>query len=256
MPVAQLIALSLPRNVPVSSVIVCCPLCCDSTIVKETFAHDFFGEQNGVQRALGQTIGLGVDQNVGQFQIVGVVKDSKQRRIDQLPARVVCFPFLQADLPPSLMGHMTIEVRTASEPVAMTNAIREGERMFAWLASLFGLLTLLLASVGLYGVIEYSTMRRTAEIGVRMALGAHRRDVMAMVLREALRLTAIGVVIGLALAPAVGRVVSTMLYGVSAADPLTILGASVLMFVAAALAAFLPARRAMRVDPIVALRYE
>ena len=154
------------------------------------------------------------------------------------------------------MGHMTIEVRAASEPVAMTNAIREVERMFAWLASLFGLLTLLLASVGLYGVIEYSTMRRTAEIGVRMALGAHRRDVMAMVLREALRLTAIGVVIGLALAPAVGRVVSGMLYGISAADPLTILGASVLMFVAAALAAFLPARRAMRVDPIVALRYE
>ena len=131
------------------------------------------------------------------------------------------------------MGHMTIEVRAASEPVAMTNAIREGERMFAWLASLFGLLALLLASVELYGVIEYSTMRRTAEIGVRMALGAHRRDVMAMVLREALRLTAIGVVIGLALAPAVGRVVSSMLYGVSAADPLTILGASVLMFVAA-----------------------
>ena len=251
-------------------------------IINETFARQFFGEQNGVQRALGQTIGLGVDQNLGQFQIVGVVKDSKQRKIDELPARVVYFPFLQADLPPSLMGHMTIEVRTASEPAAMTNAIRqellvveknlpicgvktlkqqvheslEGERMFAWLASLFGLLALLLASVGLYGVIEYSTMRRTAEIGVRMALGAHRRDMMAMVLREALRLTAIGVVIGLALAPAVGRVVSSMLYGVSAADPLTILGASVLMFVAAALAAFLPARRAMRVDPIVALRYE
>ena len=251
-------------------------------IIDETFARQFFGEQNGVQRALGQTIGLGVDQNLGQFQIVGVVKDSKQRRIDEPPVRVVYFPFLQADLPPSLMGHMTIEVRTASEPAAMTNAIRqellavennlpifgvktltqqvheslEGERMFAWLASLFGLLALLLASVGLYGVIAYSTTRRTAEIGVRIALGAHRRDVMAMVLKEALRLTAIGVVIGLALAPAVGRVVSSMLYGVSAADPLTILGASVLIFVAAALAAFLPARRAMRIDPIGALRYE
>ena len=251
-------------------------------IVNETFAHDFFGEQNGVQKALGQTIGLGVDQNLGQFQIVGIVKDSKQRRLDEPPVRVVYFPFLQSELPPSLIGHMTLEVRTASEPASMTNAIRlellaveknlpiygvktltqqvheslEGERMFAWLTSLFGLLALLLASVGLYGVIAYSTVRRTAEIGVRMALGAHRRDVMAMVLREALRLTAIGVVIGLALAPAVGRAVSSMLYGVNSTDPLTILGASLLMFVPAALAGFLPARRASKVDPMVALRYE
>ena len=89
-----------------------------------------------------------------------------------------------------------------------------------------------------------------------MALGAHRRDVMAMVLREALRLTAIGVVIGLALAPAVGRAVSSMLYGVNSTDPLTILGASLLMFVPAALAGFFPARRASKVDPMVALRYE
>jgi len=89
-----------------------------------------------------------------------------------------------------------------------------------------------------------------------MALGAHRRDVMAMVLREALRLTAIGVVIGLALAPAVGRAVSSMLYGVNSTDPLTILAASLLMFVPAALAGFLPARRASKVDPMVALRYE
>jgi len=177
---------------------------------------------------------------------------------------------------------MTLEVRTASEPASMTNAIRlellaveknlpiygvktltqqvheslEGERMFAWLTSLFGLLALLLASVGLYGVIAYSTVRRTAEIGVRMALGAHRRDVMAMVLREALRLTAIGVVIGLALAPAVGRAVSSMLYGVNSTDPLTILGASLLMFVPAALAGCFPARRGSKVDPMVALRYE
>jgi len=130
------------------------------------------------------------------------------------------------------------------------------ERAFIWLVSSFGLLALLLASVGLYGVIAYSTVRRTGEIGIRVTLGADRRDVMAMVLREALRLTAIGVAIGLALAVATGRAVSSVLYGVSAADPLTIIGASVLMFVAAALAAFLPARRAMRVDPMVALRYE
>jgi predicted permease len=251
-------------------------------IVSEAFAHHFFGEQNGVQKALGQTIGLGVDQNLGQFQIVGIVKDSKQGKIDEPPSRVVYFPFLQADLPPSLIGHMTMEVRTASEPAAMTNAIRQellaveknlpiydvktltqqveesltDERAFICLVSSFGLLALLLASVGLYGVIAYSTVRRTSEIGIRIALGADRRDVMAMVLREAVRLTGIGVVIGLVLGVAAGRAISSVLYGVSAADPLTILGASVLMFVAAVLAAFLPARRAMQVDPTVALRYE
>ena len=251
-------------------------------IVSEAFARKFFGEQNGAQKALGQTIGLGVDQNLGQFQIVGVAKDSKQRKIDEPPSRVVYFPFLQADLPPSLMGQMTMEVRTASEPAAMTNAIRQEllaveknlpiygvktltqqvdeslteQRMFTWLVSSFGLLALLLASVGLYGVIAYSTVRRTGEIGIRLALGADRRDVMVMVLREALRLTAIGVAIGLVLAVATGRIFSSVLYGVTASDPLTIFGASVLMFVTAALAALLPARRAMRVDPMVALRYE
>jgi predicted permease len=251
-------------------------------IVSEAFARHFFGEQDGVVRALGQTLGLGVNQNLGQFEIVGVAKESKQRTLSEPPASVVYFPFWQADLPPSLIGQMTLEVRTAVEPSGMTNAIRkellaveknlpiygvetvtqqvqdnvEGERMFAWLVSSFGLLALLLASVGLYGLIAYSTVRRTAEIGIRLALGARQSGVFALVIREALRLTAIGVLIGLALALAAGRSVSSMLYGIGVADPLTILGASLLMFVAASLACFLPARRAMKVDPIVALRYE
>ena len=251
-------------------------------IVNETFARHFFGEQNGVQRALGQMLGLGVHQNLGQFQIVGVAKDSKQRTLSEPPVSVVYFPFWQADLPPSLIGQMTLEARTAAEPSGTTNSIRhellaveknlpiygvktlteqvqeslEGERFFARLVSSFGLLALLLASVGLYGLIAYSTVRRTSEIGIRMALGAHHREVFALVIGGALRLTALGVVIGLALAIAAGRAVSSMLYGVSAADPLTILGASLLMFGAATLAGFLPARRAMRVDPMVALRYE
>lgn len=129
-------------------------------------------------------------------------------------------------------------------------------RFFTWLVSFFGFLALLLASVGLYGLIAYSVLRRTAEIGIRMALGAHHSEVFALVIGGALRLSALGVVIGLALAIAAGREVSSMLYGVSSADPLTILGASLLMFGAATLAAFLPARRAMRVDTMVALRYE
>lgn len=251
-------------------------------IVNETFARHFFGEQDGVQRALGQMLGLSVDQNLGQFEIVGVAKDSKQRTLSEPPVSVVYFPFWQADLPPSLLGHMTLEVRTAGEPSAMTNAIRHellaveknlpicgvktltqqvqeslaGECLFAWLVSLFGLLALLLASVGLYGLVAYSTVRRTSEIGIRMALGAHRSEVFALVIIEGLRLTTLGVVIGLPLSLAAGRAVSSMLYGVSGADPLTILAASLLMFAAASLAGFLPARRAMKVDPIVALRYE
>ncbi|HEV2378977.1 MAG TPA: ABC transporter permease [Terriglobia bacterium] len=249
-------------------------------VVNETFARQFFGHEHGVQEAIGRTIGLGVNQNLGQFEIVGVVKDSKQSHVDEPPLTVVYFSFLQ--LPASLQGEMTLEVRTAGEPGAMTRAIRREllaveknlpvygvktltqqvqeslmePRMIAWLASLFGLLALLLASVGLYGVIAYSTVRRTPEIGIRMALGARRWEVMQLVLREALRLTAIGAVIGLALAFAAGRAISSMLYGVSAGDPLTILGASLLMFSAAAMASFLPAWRASRVDPMVALRYE
>jgi len=251
-------------------------------IVSETFARHFFGEQDGVQRALGQTLGLGVDQNLGQFEIVGVAKDSKQRTLSEPPASVVYFPFWQADLPAALIGQMTLEVRTSIEPSGMTNAIRkellaveknlpiysvktltqqvldsvEGERMFGWLVSSFGLLALLLASVGLYGLVAYSTARRTAEIGIRMAFGARHGEVFKLIIKEALRLTALGVVIGLPLALAAGRTVSSMLYGISAADPLTILGASLLMFVAASLAGFLPARRAIKVDPMVALRYD
>ena len=251
-------------------------------IVNEAFARHFFGEQDGVQKAVGRTLGLGVDQNLGPFEIVGVARDSKQRSLSEPPASVVYFPFWQADLPPSLIGHMTLEVRTVGETSGMTNAIRQellaveknlpiydvktltqqvqesagGDRMFAWLVSSFGLLALLLASVGLYGLVAYSTVRRTAEIGIRMVLGAHHGEVLTLVIREALRLTALGVVIGLALALAAGRAVSSMLYGVSAADPLAILGASLLMFFAASLAGFLPARRASRVDPMVALRYE
>lgn len=261
-------------------------------IVNETFARHFFGGQNGVRSALGQMLGLGMNQtrtglpdgweNLGQFEIVGVTKDSKQRTLSEPPVSVVYFPFWQAALPPSLIGEMTLEARIAAEPSGMTNAIRQelmaveknlpiygvktltqqvqeslvDQRFFTWLVSFFGFLALSLASIGLYGLIAYSTVRRTSEIGIRMALGAHRSEVFALVIKEAVRLTALGVVVGLALAIAAGRGVSSMLYGVSAADPLTIVSASLLMFGAATLAGFLPARRAMHVDPMVALRYE
>jgi ABC-type antimicrobial peptide transport system permease subunit len=120
----------------------------------------------------------------------------------------------------------------------------------------FGALALLLASIGMYGVISYSTTQRTQEIGIRLALGAQRRDVMAMVLAHGGRLAALGITIGLVAALALARTLASFLYGVQPADPITFAAVALLLCAVALLACYLPARRAMRVDPTVALRYE
>lgn len=249
-------------------------------VINERFARDFFPGES----PLGRTIGLGVNQNLGQFQIVGVVKDSKQRRLNEPPARVVYFPFLQ--LPPQLMAQLMapvmLEVRTGGDPAAMISTVRRQvlaverdlpvfreqtltgvvedsmtePRMITALAALFGGLALLLACVGLYGVTSFSVARRTGEIGIRVALGAQRRDVVAMVLREAIALVSIGAAIGLVLSLAAGRVVSSQLFGITGTDPLAIAGATLLLASVAALAGYIPARRASRVDPMEALRHE
>jgi ABC-type antimicrobial peptide transport system permease subunit len=130
------------------------------------------------------------------------------------------------------------------------------ERIVAYLAFTFGALTLLLASLGLYGVLSYGVTRRTQEIGVRMALGAPRMDVMGSVLAQSLRLTIAGIALGLLGAAAAARYLSGMLFGVGSMDP-TMFGAVALVFILVMmLAAYLPARRATRVDPLVALRCE
>ncbi len=245
-------------------------------VINETFARDFFQGESPV----GRTIGLGVKQNLGQFQIIGVVKDSKQRRLNEPPARVVYFPFLQ--LPPQHMGQVMLEVRTGGEPAAMiatarrqvlavektlpifreqtlTRVVEDSmieQRMMTALAALFGGLALLLACVGLSGVTSFSVARRTGEIGIRMALGAKRRDVVAMVLTEAIALVSIGAAIGLALSLAAGQVVSSQLFGITGTDPLAVAGATTILSATAVLAGYLPARRASRVNPIVALRHE
>jgi ABC-type antimicrobial peptide transport system permease subunit len=130
------------------------------------------------------------------------------------------------------------------------------EKLFAQSYALFGGVALLLASIGLFGLMSYSVARRTPEMGIRLALGAQRPEVMRMIMRESLGLVAVGVVCGVAVAMGAGRLVKTMLFGLPPHDALTLSVAIGVMAVVSAAAAYLPARRASRVDPIIALRYE
>ncbi|MGH9727287.1 MAG: FtsX-like permease family protein, partial [Candidatus Acidiferrales bacterium] len=130
------------------------------------------------------------------------------------------------------------------------------ERLFARLTSVFGLLALLLAMIGLYGTMAYSVTRKTHEIGIRMALGAKPVDVLRMVIRQGIMLTLTGVAIGVIAALGVTRLISSMIYGVTATDPLTFVSVAIVLVAVALAACYIPARRAMRVDPMVALRYE
>lgn len=130
------------------------------------------------------------------------------------------------------------------------------DRLIAILAGFFGVLAVLLACLGMYGVMAYTAARRTNEIGIRMALGATRVEVLGMVLKESLLLVIVGIAIGVPATLACTRLVASLLFGVGAADPLTIASGAALMIVVAVLAGYIPARRAAKVDPVVALRYE
>ncbi len=177
---------------------------------------------------------------------------------------------------------LTVMVRTAADPASLTETVRSAmqqvdpdvpmtgittqsdqvearfaqERLFALAYSLFGALALLLACIGLFGLMSYSVSRRTNEIGIRMALGAQRAGVVGMVLRESMIMVAVGVVIGLAGALASGRFVESVLFGLSTTDVWTISSAIAMTILVSLAAGYLPARRAARVDPMVALRYE
>lgn len=245
-------------------------------IVNESFAQHYFGDP---QQALGHFVANGGGKGVKpDIAVVGVVKDAKHTSLREPVTRTVFTPYLQTPEP----REMTFYVRTWQQPESAESTIRRAmqtldanlvldtfrtmdeqidnnliaERVIALLASGFGVLAALMAAVGLYGVLAYSTTQRTSEIGIRMALGATRGSVVRMVMFEVVWLAGISIAIALPVSLLLMSAVRSQLYGISSSDPLT-LGLTVVVVTLVAIAsALLPARRASRVEPMKALRYE
>ena len=244
-------------------------------VVNEAMARHFFGSANPI----GQRISLDEKFNpTNAVEIVGVVENAKYGNL-RTDSRMIYLAFTQAQ---GAIGRTFFEVRTAGAPTALVPIIRAAvhdvdpnlaladvktqtqiitehlgnERMMAQLSGFFGGLALALAAIGLYGLMAFSVTRRTHEIGIRMALGAQQRQVLYLVLRQSFVLVVVGVVAGLLAGIGATRLIASQLYGLKPTDPLTLGVAALLMFAVAALAAYLPARRATKVDPMVALRYE
>jgi putative ABC transport system permease protein len=245
-------------------------------IINKAFANDYFRGKN----PLGQKIILymsGTGKADLPDEIIGVVGDVHESSLAARPEPLAYWPYPQA---PSKM--MTIVVRTATPPLSLVPAVRGAlhrmdkdqpmakistmdelvansvarSRFMMFLLSAFAGLALVLACIGIYGVMAYSVAQRTHEIGIRMSLGAKKNDVLRMVIGQGFRLTLLGTVTGIAGAIALTRFLSSLLYGVRPTDPLTFVAVSLLLTAVALLACYIPARRAMRVDPMVALRYE
>jgi predicted permease len=246
-------------------------------IVNERFARQFFGGQNSI----GKHIGVG--GKTADLEVAGVIADTKYRNLRGTPPATVYLPIDQLDLNgrPGSMPR-TLHVRT-SGGLQSTSALIEQqaraldrnlpvstvstfakiidaqlvrERLIATLSGFFGAVAMLLACFGLYGVMAYSVQRRTQEIGIRMALGAARGAVTRMVMRQSVAMVLAGVAAGIPMALWLSKLVKSLLFGVQPGDAATLAAASLLLVAVAALAAYLPARRAARIDPTVALRYE
>jgi predicted permease len=241
-------------------------------VINETLAANLWPNED----ALGKRVSVSGPEGPF-FEVVGVARDGKYRSLGETPHPYIYQPVLQSYDP-----KMTLVVRTTGEPQSVVTSVREQiraldsnlpitnvkplrdqvdlslfpSRVAAWTLGGFGVLALLLAAIGIYGVVSYSVAQRTREIGVRRALGAKESDVLRLVLGEGFFVIAFGLALGLLLAFAATRVIAGFLYGVAPTDPLTFVGVPLLLGLVAFVACYIPARRATKVDPLVALRYE
>jgi predicted permease len=241
-------------------------------IVNEKMAKHYFGN---TANAIGKRIGL---EDVPDMTIVGVVKDAQYINLRESLRRHFYVPTTQD----ATLMNLTLHVKTASDPNVVAEQLRAQlkaldshlplyniktlsteidesliqERLVTWLSTAFGLLATLLTALGLYGVLTFSVARRTREIGIRVALGAQRGDVFRLIMIRGVILVGVGVAIGLGASFAFSRLLSSLLFGVTANNVATLVGVSVGLIAVALLACYIPARRATRVDPLVALRYE
>jgi predicted permease len=240
-------------------------------IVSEAFVNRYWPNQEAVGKQLNS------DLTHEWFTVVGVARDSKVNGLNEKPTPFVYLPQYQV-----YRATMIIIARTTGDPLAFGRTVEKtihelnadlvvfdvttlelseqfasfGQRVAGTFVGAFGLLALVLAAVGIYGVTAYTTRQRTHEIGIRMALGASKDDILRLVIGNGLRLTLAGVGLGLAASFALTRYLGSMLLGVTSTDALTFSSVAILLCAVALVACFIPARRAMRVDPIVALRYE
>lgn len=242
-------------------------------IVSERMARRFWPNED----ALGRFLYFGNDPRGPQRQVIGVAGDAHINSVQEEPEPYVYVPYAQTNRetimllaetkgdPLRLVPQFRADVASLDKGAPLLAISTLGlvvrasafeQQTAATVIGILGALALFLAAIGLYGIMAYSTVRRTREIGIRMALGAARADALHLVLREGLRLAAAGIALGFAGALALTRGLTKMLYGVSPRDPVTLLSVALLMLAVALIATFIPARRATRVDPLVALRYE
>ncbi|MBA3322616.1 MAG: ABC transporter permease, partial [Pyrinomonadaceae bacterium] len=248
-------------------------------VIDEALARRFFPNENPVGQYL--VSNSNVKASTAQIEIVGVVRGGQSTAPGELPGYLIYVPAGQPLFEQSFQ-RLILHVRTAHAPSDTFAAIRREvsaldpdmpllnfmplteaidtallpQRLVAAVAGGFGLVGLALAGVGIFGLVSFTVAQRTHEIGVRMALGAQQGDVLRLVVGQGLRLALAGVAIGLSGAFVVTRLMASLLYGLSATDPLTFVGVPLLLVGVALVASYIPARRAMKVDPLVALRYE
>jgi predicted permease len=245
-------------------------------LVNEAFVRSFLPGKS----PLGMRFGIGDQQSDAVIEIVGLLADTKHLDPRDEPERTVYLPLLREDGQNGFQSDL--EVRTSGDPASLVAAVRKAaagvdtrvpiagvktlseqvseslraEKLVARLVGAFGLLALVLACVGLYGILSQAVARRTNEVGIRMALGANRGDVLGMVLREAGILVGLGIAIGIPGALVASRLLTSQLFGISPFDPATLAGSALLLAAVAIVAAFVPARRAARIEPMRALRAE